>query len=137
MVCSAENFNPIAEAKKPILRLQCVREGIAALFNLLLSGLLVSLLIDRRLVGAAALEEKCDTEEKEQGYFHEAKIARSRVHAKATPKVKAANHLSPNECYSDIFAAADERFSASGLSAPVLWPFALCCLFASRCNSPR
>jgi len=70
MVCPAENFNPIAEVKKPNLRLQSAREVIAALLNLLLPGLLVSLLIDRRLVGAAALEEKCGAEEKQQGYFH-------------------------------------------------------------------
>ena len=73
MASPAENFNPIAQVKKLILRLQRARESITALLDLLLPGLLVSLLIDRRLVGAAALEEKGGAEEKQQDYFHGAK----------------------------------------------------------------
>ena len=130
MVCPAKNFNPIAEVKKPSLRLQSAREGIAALLNLLLLSLLVSLLIDRRLIGAAALEEQCGAEEKQQGYFH-----RSETSALLCPcqddrlEMKAMNRFSPNERNSGIFGAADECFSASVPSAPVLLPFALLLLF--------
>ena len=86
MACPAENFNLIGEVKNPILRLQSARESIAALLDLLLPRFLPSLLIDRWLGGAAALEKKCGAEEKQQGYFHERKIARSCVCAKATAK---------------------------------------------------
>ena len=49
--------------------------------------------------------------------FMERKIARSCVHAKVTAKSEGYESFSPNECYSDNFGAANERFSVPGSSA--------------------
>jgi hypothetical protein len=69
----------------------------------MLLGFLPSLLIDRRLGGAAALEKKCGAEEKQQGDFHGSKIARACADAKAAARSEGYESPFANECYSDIF----------------------------------